>query len=110
MPTPLDDALTMTAARKVLGCSRSKLYDLIGRGEITAWRVGTGVRISSASIEAYRERHRVKPKVAAAVPETSLRTPPTVLRRDGINRLTGQPYVLGAPTKRRARRQASSSL
>lgn len=46
--------LTVAGAAKLLSLSRSTIYELIRRGELTALKVGGARRISAEALEAYR--------------------------------------------------------
>ncbi len=45
--------LRVEEAAEALGLSRSKVYDLIARGEIPSVRVGTSVRVNSRALDAW---------------------------------------------------------
>lgn len=46
-----------TTAMKLLGCKRSKLFELKNSGEIKYRRTGRGNAYSRASIEKYNQKH-----------------------------------------------------
>jgi excisionase family DNA binding protein len=48
------------AARKI-GCHRSRVYKLIRRGALAAYKDGRAVRVRLSSIEAYQEAAPVEP-------------------------------------------------
>jgi excisionase family DNA binding protein len=49
-PEPL--ALTIKDAARVIGCSRSTIYELIGEGRLEAFKLGAATRITMASVKA----------------------------------------------------------
>jgi excisionase family DNA binding protein len=48
-PEPL--ALTIKDAAKLIGCSRSTVYELIGDGKLEAFKLGAATRITMASVK-----------------------------------------------------------
>lgn len=51
MQTPL--AVTIAAAVKLSGCSRTRLYEALKRGDLTALKAGRCTLISFVDLEAY---------------------------------------------------------
>ena len=49
----------VTDAMGMLGIGRTKLYDLIGRGEIETIKIGKATRVIVESVYAFVERQRV---------------------------------------------------
>jgi excisionase family DNA binding protein len=45
-------ALTIKDAARVIGCSRSTIYELIGEGRLEAFKLGAATRITMASVKA----------------------------------------------------------
>src|SRR5262245_52075616 len=78
----IDDGLTVAEASRVLGCDQTTVRALIRDRQLHAWRVGkgkrkdgtrippNGVRISSESCLAYRERNTI------SYPDDSPTAPP----------------------------------
>jgi len=56
--TNLRLTVRVTDAMAMLGIGRTKLYDLIGRGEIETIKIGKGTRVIVGSIHAFVERQR----------------------------------------------------
>ncbi|MCU0310688.1 MAG: helix-turn-helix domain-containing protein [Acidimicrobiales bacterium] len=56
--------LTPEEAAKALSISRSKLYELIARGEIESVRIGTSRRISTRALDEFVEKCRERPDAA----------------------------------------------
>ena len=50
--------LTPKELQERLVCGRTKLYELLGSGEIRSYRVGRLVRIREDDVERFLERHR----------------------------------------------------
>jgi excisionase family DNA binding protein len=48
-PEPL--ALTIKDAARVIGCSRSTIYELIAEGRLEAFKLGAATRITMASVK-----------------------------------------------------------
>lgn len=92
-------------AAEALGLSRSKVYDLIARGEIPSVRVGNSVRVSTRALEAWlkalgTQACRSLPKA----PHDGGRPAPPRLsgpRNQGIKRPSAQPRTPGALDRRR---------
>ena len=57
---PADDqiAYKVPHAARVLDLSERQMWDLVGKGEIDSFKIGTSRRISRAALVAYIERHR----------------------------------------------------
>ena len=53
-------AYTIAAAAEALAISRSRLYELIADGQITACKVGKRTIIQAAELTAFLHRHRVE--------------------------------------------------
>ena len=45
---------------KYLDCSKHRVYDLVHEGELEAFKIGQGFRISIESLEAFIERNRIE--------------------------------------------------
>lgn len=56
--------LTPEEAAKTLSISRSKLYELLARGEVESVRIGTSRRIATRALEEFVERCREHPHAA----------------------------------------------
>ena len=63
-PDNVESDYTIRQFCKSLSTSRSTTWRLINAGEIDAYHVGKNVRITRASVEAYKERGRILPKSA----------------------------------------------
>ena len=50
------ELLTLDEAGAVLALGRTKLYDLMGRGELVGVKLGRARRVTAASVRAYVER------------------------------------------------------
>jgi excisionase family DNA binding protein len=48
--------LTVDEVAERLGLGRTKVYELLGRGEIASVRIGTARRVPASALEAYVER------------------------------------------------------
>lgn len=69
----IDPAVTVTAAAIALGCDQSTVRALLRSDQLSGHHVGkgdrpTGVRVSLASIRAYKDRHRVGGNGAPTIP------------------------------------------
>lgn len=51
--SPHRDALSIPHVAELLDVSRTNVYDLIARGELTATRVGGRLRVRAAEVERY---------------------------------------------------------
>lgn len=52
MPPSIEPlALTILDAARVIGCSRSTVYELINEGRLEAFKLGTATRITMASVK-----------------------------------------------------------
>lgn len=66
-----DWGMSIGRAAFILGCSESTAFRLIQNGQLSGWRnnVETNrrgpIRVSSASVEAYKKRNRIVPKVTS---------------------------------------------
>ncbi len=54
-------SVRLPEAVRLTGLSRSRLYELIGAGEIEVAKVGASTLVLVASLRAYIERHRKRP-------------------------------------------------
>jgi excisionase family DNA binding protein len=59
---------------ELAGCSRSLVYREIARGNLSAYRVGTRLRIEPAAVEAWKARGEVRPRSSPPIYEPVLRT------------------------------------
>lgn len=48
--------LQVSEAAEMLSCSRRSIYRLLERGEITGFKIGSSLRITSESLHAFRNR------------------------------------------------------
>jgi excisionase family DNA binding protein len=55
-PAPL--CVRVNVAARMIGIGRTKLYELIGNGEVEAIKVGNATLIPTASLSAFVERQR----------------------------------------------------
>lgn len=60
-PPPGEGLISRPAAGRILGVGPKGIDGLIARGELTAWRVGTRVKLDEAEVRAYLCRARIKP-------------------------------------------------
>lgn len=60
--------LTPAQAADRIGCSRSMVYRLMGRGELAYFKVGRQYRIEAASVDAYRRASAVERSVDGPPP------------------------------------------
>ena len=58
--------LTLTEAKTEIHCSNPKIFDLINKGELDAYYVGTQLRIKRPSIIEYKIRHAYIPRKTTA--------------------------------------------
>lgn len=70
-----DTGITMQAAADMLGCSYNSVRDLVARGFLDAWRIGTGacrspIRVRLGSVRRYRTERTIIPidRAAARAP------------------------------------------
>ena len=54
--------LNTTEARAELNCSAGKIWDLLNRGELSGYYVGTQMRITRPSIDEYKIRNKYVPR------------------------------------------------
>ena len=60
------DLIKLSEVSRMLGCSRSSLYDLIGRRRIPFFRLpGAGLRFDRSEVEAWAGEHHRDPETAA---------------------------------------------
>ena len=52
---------TVKELTEELRCSRSTVWRLLNKGEITGYSIGTRMNITRDSVDAYKERHRFRP-------------------------------------------------
>jgi hypothetical protein len=91
--SPLVHHVRLDIACAILGFGRSKLYEALGRGELTAVKDGPRTLITVESIRAYQARRSV-----------AKFTPPPTRSKDGLNKLNEE--LRGkAAAKRAARRR-----
>jgi len=69
----IDPAVTVTAAAIALGCDQSTVRALLRSDQLSGHHVGksdrpSGVRVSVASIRAYKERHSIGGNGAPTIP------------------------------------------
>ena len=57
-PAPL--CVRVNVAARMIGLGRTKLYELIGKGEIEAIKVGKATLVTTASLNAMIERRRIQ--------------------------------------------------
>lgn len=57
-PAPL--CVRVNVAARMIGLGRTKLYELIGNGEIEAIKVGKATLVTTASLNAMIERRRIQ--------------------------------------------------
>ena len=55
-PAPL--CVRVNVAARMMGIGRTKLYELIGKGEVEAIKVGKATLVTTASLNAMIERRR----------------------------------------------------
>ena len=55
-PAPL--CVRVNVAARMMGIGRTKLYELIGKGEVEAIKVGKATLVTTASLSAMIERRR----------------------------------------------------
>ena len=56
-PPPL--CVRVSVAARMMGIGRTKLYELIGKGEVDVVKVGNATLVTTASLNAMIERRRV---------------------------------------------------
>lgn len=66
----VDVAVTVDEAARILGCGRSTVRELVQNGRLLGHRVGKGtrprgVRVSLASLKAYKKQHAISAAPAA---------------------------------------------
>jgi excisionase family DNA binding protein len=54
--------LSTTEARAELNCSAGKIWDLLNRGELSGYYVGSQMRITRPSIDEYKIRNKYIPR------------------------------------------------
>jgi len=60
------DLIKLSEVSRLLSCSRSSIYDLVGRRAIPFFRMpGVGVRFSRDEIEAWAAQHHSEPTTSA---------------------------------------------
>jgi excisionase family DNA binding protein len=57
MATPIPQLLTIVDAARLLGISRSKLYELLADGELASVRIGRTRRIAVSALEEFVVAH-----------------------------------------------------
>ena len=57
-PAPL--CVRVNVAARMMGIGRTKLYELIGKGEVEAIKVGKATLVTTASLNAMIERRRAQ--------------------------------------------------
>lgn len=91
-----DISYTPEEVAKILKISRFTVYELIKRGELTAYKIGRKVRVEAGDLESYKQRGKgLSPAALAA--ETSKREP-LVSPQDGLI-ICGQDVVLDVLTR-----------
>lgn len=91
---PLDRGVTVAGAAQLLGCDPSTIRRMLDNGDLQGWRVRAsceargGVRVSVASIEAYKQGLAIEAK-SAGRPATKSRKarPITTAHRAAVARL-----------------------
>lgn len=63
-----DMSYTAEEIAKMLKISKLTVYELIKKGELASYRVGKQMRVDAADLEAYKQRTRSAPRVAANQP------------------------------------------
>jgi Helix-turn-helix domain len=91
--SPLLHHLRPKIAQAILGMGRSKMYEALGRGELTAVKDGAKTLITVESIREYQARRPV-----------AKFTPPPARSMDGLNKLN-ETLRAKAAAKRTARRR-----
>lgn len=94
-----DDGLTVAQAARSLGCDPSTVRKMLRRRKLSGWRVGAGddprgVRVSAASIEAWKRRRAIGGQLEAQDPAA----PPPARRRRStavVNEMTAELRALG---------------
>lgn len=71
-------SLSTQEVANILHVSKSTIYDLIRKGEITSYKIGRKVRFTQEDVDAYIGRSRHSQRVAAPVKKTSVQS--TLLR------------------------------
>jgi excisionase family DNA binding protein len=49
---------SLKEVQTILGCGQSKIYDMVGKGELPAVKLGRVLRIHRADLADWRERNR----------------------------------------------------
>lgn len=93
---PHDISYTPEEVAKILKISRFTVYELIKRGELTAYKIGRKVRVEAGDLEVYKQKGKGLGPVAA--PVAPLRFEPLVSSQDGLI-ICGQDVVLDVLTR-----------
>jgi len=67
-PTFPPIAVRIEQARRMIGISRTKLYELIGTGEVETIKLGRATLLLVESLRALVERRRLAPNAGSAAP------------------------------------------
>jgi excisionase family DNA binding protein len=51
---------SLKEVQTILGCGQSKIYDMVGKGELPAVKLGRVLRIHRADLADWRERNRYR--------------------------------------------------
>ena len=89
-------SLSTQEVAKILHVSKSTIYELIRKGEITSYKIGRKVRFTQEDVDAYIGRSRHSQRVASPVKKTSVQS--TLLRGEPNQKppliLAGQDVIL----------------
>ncbi|MBP2229366.1 excisionase family DNA binding protein [Azospirillum agricola] len=103
----LDRSVRVATAATLLDADESHIRQLLREGELEGHRLGKrGVRISVASIEAYRQRGIIQPATKRSAPKAAKPAPVTAAHREALAALRemgvlAQPAVTKPTTRRR---------
>lgn len=72
-----DISYTPEEVAKILKISKFTVYELIKRGELTAYHIGRKVRVENADLERYKQKAKGASSVSASAPSSPLGNSPT---------------------------------
>jgi excisionase family DNA binding protein len=76
-----NDVLSVPDVMALLGCQRSKVYEMFHAGDLAGFRVGRSVKVFRGSVEAYRARTANKVAAVMDMPSPAQPRPPRASRR-----------------------------